>query len=72
MTIHLVYFGFQVGKTYVWDVGVSDPDSCRFNILSHPKCTTAIRQTAVSRDGGTIVCVCDDGSIWRWDRQSIR
>jgi polycomb protein EED len=58
-----------VGKTYVWDVSVADPDLCRFNVLSHPKCTSAIRQTGVSRNGDTIICVCDDGSVWRWDRQ---
>ena len=55
-------------RTYVWDLAITDPAHSRFTVLSHPKCTTAVRQKAVSPDGATIVCVCDDATVWRWDR----
>ena len=40
----------------------------RFTKLTHQKCNTAIRQTAISKDGNILVAVSDDGCIWRWDR----
>jgi len=60
--------GNQIGKTYVWDLDVEDPNTTRYLVLTHPKCTTAIRQTALSRNGNVLLCVCDDGTVWRWDR----
>jgi len=60
--------GNKSGKTYIFDVNVSDPSQIRSSILTHPKCTSAIRQTALSRDGKVLICVCDDSTIWRWDR----
>ena len=60
--------GNQVGKTYVWDLDVEDPVTSRYLVLTHPKCTTAIRQTALSRNGDVLLCVCDDATVWRWDR----
>jgi polycomb protein EED len=59
--------GNQYGKTYIYDLSVDSPSSKPSNILSHPKCTSPIRQTALSRDGRVLVCVCDDSTIWRWD-----
>jgi len=64
----ILALGNQVGRTYVWDLAVADPAHARPLVLTHPKCTTAVRQTAVSPDGATIVCVCDDATVWRWDR----
>jgi polycomb protein EED len=61
--------GNQVGKTYLWDLDTDDPAQCRYTVLSHPKCISAIRQTSLSRDGNVLICACDDGTIWRWDRQ---
>jgi len=62
--------GNQKGKIYVWDLQVDEPSEATHSILSHPKCNTTIRQTAFSRDGSILICVSDDGTIWRWDRQN--
>jgi len=61
--------GNQVGKTYVWDLDVPEPSQIRSGVLSHPKCTSAVRQTSLSRDGNVLLTVCDDGTIWRWDKK---
>lgn len=60
--------GNQSGKVFIWDIDTSDPNMIRPSTLSHPKCISPIRQTTFSRDGQVLICVCDDGSIWRWDR----
>ncbi|XP_059153867.1 polycomb protein EED-like [Physella acuta] len=60
--------GNQVGHIFVWDLEVDDPTQTRFTKLSHHKCNSAIRQTALSKDGNIMLAVSDDGSIWRWDR----
>jgi len=66
----ILALGNQLGKTYVWDLDVAEPAAVRQTVLSHPKCTTAVRQTGLSRDGNILLCVCDDGTIWRWDKQN--
>ncbi|KXJ07073.1 Polycomb protein eed [Exaiptasia diaphana] len=64
----LMAAGNQAGKVFVWDIGFEDPSKARCSTLTHNKCTAAIRQTAFSFDGKILVCVCDDGTVWRWDR----
>lgn len=66
----ILALGNQVGRTYVWDIDVDDPTTARCTILTHPKCTGAIRQTSLNRDGSLLLCVCDDATVWRWDRIS--
>ncbi|KAJ7522208.1 hypothetical protein O6H91_18G001400 [Diphasiastrum complanatum] len=57
--------GNREGKVFVWDLQSSPP--CFVAKLSHSQCKSPIRQTATSYDGSTILCCCEDGSIWRWD-----
>ncbi|KAL1123261.1 hypothetical protein AAG570_002347, partial [Ranatra chinensis] len=64
----IVALGNQVGRLFVWDLDVDDPSRAQCSTLSHPRCTTAIRQTSLSRDGSVLLCVCDDATIWRWDK----
>jgi len=60
--------GNSYGKAYIFDLTCEDPAKVgKCTVLSHPKCNTAIRQTALSRDGSVLICVCDDSTIWRYD-----
>lgn len=61
--------GNQNGKVFVWDIDDDDPTQAKCVVLCHGKCISPIRQTTFSRDGNTLICVCDDATIWRWDRQ---
>ncbi|GIY92913.1 polycomb protein EED [Caerostris extrusa] len=66
----ILALGNQVGKAYVWDLDVEDPGMARCTVLTHAKCNSPIRQTSLNKDGSVLLCVCDDGSVWRWDRLS--
>jgi len=61
--------GNSTGTCYVWDID-NDPsghETDRLATLHLPQCRHAIRQTAFSADGNTLVYVCDNSTIWRWD-----
>lgn len=64
--------GNKVGKTFIYDIDSHDHDSKPMTkfVLSHPKCNIIIRQTSFNNDGKILICACDDGSLWRWDRES--
>ncbi|XP_017769491.1 PREDICTED: polycomb protein EED-like [Nicrophorus vespilloides] len=64
----ILALGNQVGKVFVWDLDVPDPAQAKCYTLQHARCTTAIRQTSLNRDGSVLVYVCDDGTVWRWDK----
>mgnify|MGYP002044897805 FL=1 len=64
----LLALGNQAGRIWVWDLEEEEPRQIRGVQLSHAKCTSAVRQTSWSRDGRMLIGVCDDGTIWRWDR----
>jgi len=58
--------GNRTGKVFVWDLDVEDPADIRCSVLAHPKCTSTVRQTSMSKDGSVLISVCDDGTLWRW------
>mmetsp|Transcript_27517 Transcript_27517/g.65182 ORF Transcript_27517/g.65182 Transcript_27517/m.65182 type:complete len:392 (-) Transcript_27517:292-1467(-) len=56
--------GNRTGKVFVYDIFEST--SC-LQKLTAPGLKCPVRQTAVSFDGKTILCSCEDSSIYRWD-----
>lgn len=64
----ILALGNQTGKVFVWDLDVSDPAQAKCYTLQHPRCTSAIRQTTLSRNAKVLLYVCDDGTVWRWDK----
>lgn len=61
--------GNQYGKTFVWDLERMDTSKPKCISLVNVRCTNSIRQTAFSKEGNILICVCDDATIWRWDLQ---
>lgn len=64
--------GNQCGKTFLWELNRADPEKSTCSTLQHFQCNKTIRQTAFSRDGSTLICVCDEGKVWRWDLRKNR
>lgn len=68
LSMRFLAVGSQNGKINVFDLDTAVPMNKR-STLVQLKCNSAIRQSAFSRDGDILVAVCDDGSIWRWDKK---
>jgi len=64
----LLAMGNQVGKIYLYSL--EDPSLCKPQILSHSRCNSAIRQISFDINAKVLIAVCDDGTIWRWDKQT--
>lgn len=57
------------GKTFVWQINQDEP--AQGMVLNHFLCTAAVRATAFSRDAKILISVCDDSTVWKWDRVDI-
>jgi len=66
----ILALGNQVGKIYLYDLESDHPSCSRPTLLQHSRCNTTVRQIAFSSSAKILISVCDDGTIWRWDRQS--
>mmetsp|Transcript_31858 Transcript_31858/g.40880 ORF Transcript_31858/g.40880 Transcript_31858/m.40880 type:complete len:394 (+) Transcript_31858:25-1206(+) len=56
--------GNKSGRVFIWDVDGSTQPIAK---ITHPKCHSIVRHTSFSPDGRTLISVCDDASVWRWD-----
>lgn len=61
--------GNNCGQIYLWNLDNENPEDIVRITLSHWKLKSLIRQTSFSRNGDVLICVCDDGTIWRWDEK---
>lgn len=77
----IVACGNQEGKIFVWDLlsVIQDKSLNPVNPISrsharviakliNPKCKTPVRQVAINASGRYLIAVCDDATVWRWDR----
>lgn len=65
--LKLLAFGNEYGKLNIWKLDASDPEQSSYCSVSNGNCRAVIRQSAFSRDGSVLVCVCDDSTVWRWN-----
>ncbi|XP_065056988.1 polycomb protein eed-B-like [Rhopilema esculentum] len=68
--LKLLAVGNQTGKIFLWDLDVNQPANAKCVSLTYPKCTTTIRQICFNKDASVLIATCDDGTVWRWDKQS--
>mmetsp|Transcript_39362 Transcript_39362/g.70515 ORF Transcript_39362/g.70515 Transcript_39362/m.70515 type:complete len:197 (+) Transcript_39362:823-1413(+) len=61
--------GNRIGKVFVYDVEKSTEPIQR---LGATGLKSAVRQTAVSYDGSSILCCCEDSSVHRWDASTFK
>ncbi|KAI9586345.1 polycomb protein esc [Glossina fuscipes] len=66
----IIALGNQYGKVYIWELDPTDPRHTHSSTLNNIRCTSIVRQTAFSRDGSVLVWVCDDATVWRWNRRN--
>ncbi|XP_064404709.1 polycomb protein EED-like [Halichondria panicea] len=65
----LLALGTTNGKIALWDLTVDEPSKMRSHTLSHHRCTSVIRQVCFNKDASVLVAVCDNGTVWRWDKR---
>lgn len=58
--------GTVKGRTVLWRINEDDSEHAMH--LKHKECTATVRATAFSRDCKTLISVCNDGSIWKWNK----
>jgi len=66
----ILALGNQVGKIYLYDLEAEHPSNCKPTLLVHNRCNTAVRQISFNVNAKILIAVCDDGTIWRWDKQT--
>lgn len=60
--------GSQNGKVFIFNLDTEKPINRRITV-THPKCTSPVRQMSFSRNGNILVSACDDGTVWRFDKK---
>lgn len=59
--------GSRTGRVFLWDTDAVTPHA-KFRVKRPPGKDNTVRQTALSHDGSILLFSCDDGTIWRFDR----
>ena len=65
----LLAMGNQVGKIFLYNLEGDHPSMQKPQVLMNNRCNSAIRQMSFNVNAKLLVAVCDDGTIWRWDKQ---
>uniref|UniRef100_A0A1A9WA11 Polycomb protein esc n=1 Tax=Glossina brevipalpis TaxID=37001 RepID=A0A1A9WA11_9MUSC len=66
----IIALGNQYGKVLIWELDSIDPRHAHSYTLNNIQCTSIIRKTSFSRDANVLVWVCDDATVWRWNRKN--
>ncbi|XP_062515313.1 polycomb protein eed-like [Corticium candelabrum] len=61
--------GNQSGRIFLWDLAVEEPGLAKHTQLFHPRCESAVRHVGFSSCSRVLISVCDNGTIWRWDKK---
>lgn len=64
----VIALGSSTGRCYIWDLGGDDIFGVVPQVLQVTRGCGAVRQTCFSTDGRTLLCVCDQGTVVRFDR----
>ena len=56
----------------MWRMGSAGRHAAACATLAHKRCVKAVRQTAMTADGRTVIAACDEGTVWRWDLVDVK